>query len=94
MIFILFSCNLSSHWCSSLCTYQDGILVAHNGSALFHPFDDHSVSDILCIILISFIIINLTRFNSKCSSLCYNLLYEELSNIAYYVVVLTQYITW
>ncbi|CAI2729061.1 unnamed protein product [Schistosoma spindalis] len=36
------NCNLSSHWCSSLCTYQDGILVAHNGSALFHPFD-HSV---------------------------------------------------
>ncbi|CAH8571778.1 unnamed protein product [Schistosoma rodhaini] len=34
------NCNLSSHWCSSICTYQDGILVAHNGSALFHPFDD------------------------------------------------------
>ncbi|CAH8545133.1 unnamed protein product [Schistosoma haematobium] len=38
------NCNLSSHWCSSLCTYQDGILVAHNGSALFHPFDDHSAN--------------------------------------------------
>ncbi|CAH8540430.1 unnamed protein product [Schistosoma haematobium] len=33
-----------NHWCSSLCTYQDGILVAHNGSALFYPFDDHSAN--------------------------------------------------
>ncbi|CAH8524482.1 unnamed protein product [Schistosoma intercalatum] len=38
------NCNLSSHWCSSLCTYQDGILVAHNGSALFHPFEGHSAN--------------------------------------------------
>ena len=65
MILILFSCNLSSHWCSSICTYQDGILVAHDGSALFHPFDD-SVSDILFILLISFLISSLTRFNSTC----------------------------
>ncbi|KAH8877567.1 Telomerase protein component 1 [Schistosoma japonicum] len=32
--------EISNHWCTSICTYHSGILIAHDGSALFHSFDD------------------------------------------------------